>query len=209
VTAPDLIVITDDALSDEQMELGAARILAAVPPGSTALQLRDRGRTTRALLALAERLRALCGRHGAPLLVNDRLDIALAVGADGAHLGERSIDLADARQLLGPEAFLCVAVHDLAAVDAAARSGATAALVSPIYATPGKGAPRGPRFVTEARTRAADVLLYALGGIDANRASECVRAGAHGVAAIRSVWAEPGGADAARDMVEVVRASRR
>jgi thiamine-phosphate pyrophosphorylase len=103
---------------------------------------------------------------------------------------------------------LSVAAHDLAGLEIAVRDGATAALVSPIYATPGKGAPRGPAWLAEARARAAHVLVYALGGIDAERAVECAGAGAHGVAAIRSVWIEPG-ASAARKMVEAVRASRR
>jgi thiamine-phosphate pyrophosphorylase len=209
VIPPDLIVITDDALSDDEIESRARRVLAAVPAGSTALQLRDRRRTARTLLALAERLRSVCARHGAPLLVNDRIDIALAVGADGAHLGGRSVGVADARRLLAPSAFLSVAAHDVADVEAAASGGATAALVSPIYATPGKGTPRGPQFLSEARPHAANVLLYALGGIDAERAVECVSKGAYGVAAIRGAWADSGGASAACAMVAAVRSNRR
>jgi thiamine-phosphate pyrophosphorylase len=209
VTPPDLIAITDDALSDDEIEQRATHILSAVPVGSTALQLRDRQRTSRALLALAERLRCLSARHRAPLLVNDRIDIACAVAADGVHLGGRSVDIADARRLLGREAFVSVAAHDVAGVEAAARGGATAALVSPIYTTPGKGAPRGPAFLSEARARAAELLLYALGGIDPARAVECVGAGAYGVAAIRSIWTERDGGSAACAMVAAVRARRR
>ena len=209
MTPPDLVVITDDAFSDDAIERGATNILAAVPAGSTALQLRDRRRTARALLSLADRLRSLCTRYGAPLLVNDRIDIARAVRADGVHLGGRSVDITDARRFLGHGAFLSMAAHELADIEAAARGGATAALIAPIYATPGKGAPRGPQFLTEARARAADVLLYALGGVDAARATECTGAGAFGVAAIRSVWADPGGVAAACAMVAAVRASRR
>lgn len=208
MTPPDLIVITDDSLSDDEMEQRATRILAAVPRGSTALQLRDRRRTTRALLALAGRMRSLCNGQGAPLYINDRIDIACAVGADGVHLGGRSVDVADARRLLGPRAFLSIAAHETADIETAVRSGAAAVLVSPIYATPGKSAARGPAFVTDARAAAANVLVYALGGVDAERAGECAAAGAHGVAAIRSVWIEPGGASAARAMVDAVRSRR-
>jgi thiamine-phosphate pyrophosphorylase len=208
VTPPDLIVITDEALSAEETELRAARILDAVPSGSTALQLRDRRRTARALLAMAERLRALCARYGAPLFVNDRIDVARAVDADGVHLGGRSVDIDEVRRFVGQSVFLSVAAHDVADVEAAARSGASAALVSPIYPTPGKGPARGPGLLTEARASGVRLLLYALGGIDAARAGACVGAGAHGVAAIRSAWSERGGDVAARAMVEAVRASR-
>ena len=209
MTAPDLIVITDDALSDDETELGAARILAQVPPGSTALQLRDRRRSARALLALAERLRSLTTRHAAPLIVNDRIDIALAIDADGIHLGGRSIEMGDARRLLGSGAFLSVAAHAVADVEAASHAGATAVLVAPIFATPGKGSARGTALLAEVRARAGDVLVYALGGIDPSRVVECMRAGAYGVAAIRSVWSREGGVVAARTMVDQVRASRR
>jgi thiamine-phosphate pyrophosphorylase len=209
VTAPVLIAITDEALSDEEMEARTVRLLAAVPAGSTALQLRDRRRSARAFLARAERLRPLCARYGAPFIVNDRLDVARAVDADGAHLGGRSIDVADARRLLGDSVFLSVAAHDLRDVEAAAASGASAALVSPIYSTPGKGPPRGLAFVIDARARAVHMLVYALGGIDAQRAPDCARAGADGVAAIRSVWDGVGGASAACAMVEAMRARPR
>jgi thiamine-phosphate pyrophosphorylase len=208
VTPPDLIVITDDALSDDEIEQGMTRILDAVPPASTALQLRDRRRTARALLARAVRLRSLLARYGAPLIVNDRVDIAIEVGADGVHLGGQSIDVRDARAMLGEGVFLSVAAHELEDIDAARAAGATAALVAPIYATPGKGAPRGLDFLRAARARSGALLVYALGGIDAARVPECARAGARGVAAIRSMWSA-GGAKAASDMVACVRAHSR
>jgi thiamine-phosphate pyrophosphorylase len=124
------------------------------------------------------------------------------------HLGGRSVDVADARRLAGHGAFLSVAAHEVADVAAAAAGGADAALVAPIYATPGKGVPCGPQLLAEARAIAAHILVYALGGIDAARAAECVRAGAQGVAAIRSAWINPGGAAASCAMVAAVRESR-
>lgn len=203
MTPPALIVITDDALSDDEIEQGMTRILAAVPPASTALQLRDRRRSTRALLARAERLRSLLARYRAPLIVNDRIDIARAVDADGVHLGGRSVGVRDARAMLGESAFLSVAAHELEDIDAAEAAGATAVLVAPIYATPGKGPPRGIGFLREARARSARLLVYALGGLDAERALECARAGAQGVAAIRSMWSAEGAEVAARIVTAV------
>jgi len=205
---PDLIVITDESLSDDEIERRSTRFLAAVPPASTALQLRDRKRSARQLLQLAERLAAICERHGAPLYVNDRVDVALAVRARGVHLGKRSIAIADARRALGPDGFFSVAAHRVEDVDLACREGASAALVSPIFETPGKGTPRGPQFLAEARARASSFALYALGGVDVSRAGECVDAGADGVAVIRAVFHADDVAGAANALVDVVRARR-
>lgn len=202
---PDLIVITPSTLSDEEIDRGSARLLAAVPPMSTGIQLRDGRRSARQLLVLAERLAAICERHEAPLYINDRLDIALAVRARGLHLGERSIGIADARSAMSPDAFLSIAAHRLDDIDRARRDGATAAFVSPIFWTPGKSAPRGTRFLAEARAKAAGLRIYALGGVDAARAAECVAAGADGVAVIRAVWIADDIAEAARSLVMAVR----
>jgi thiamine-phosphate pyrophosphorylase len=208
VTPPDLIAITDDSLSDADLEARVTQILTAVPRASTAIQLRDRRRDARALLALGSRLRRLSADHGAMLIVNDRIDIALAIGADGVHLGGRSSRVADARQLVGASTFLEVAAHEPADVEAASRAGATAALVSPIFATPGKGPARGVTFLAEACAHRGAVIVFALGGIDAARTPSCMAAGAHGVAAIGSLFAAGGGGTAAAEIVAAVRAHR-
>jgi thiamine-phosphate pyrophosphorylase len=201
MTRPVLIVVTDDGLSEEHICESASRFLGAVPRASTAIQLRDKRRLGRALLALAERLAAICEHHGAPLYVNDRLDIALAVRASGVHLGERSVDIADVRALLGHHVFVSIAAHELSDIDRARREGADAALVSPIFANPEKGPPRGTGFIAEARARAAELGLYGLGGVDASNARACVAAGADGVAVIRAVWSSDDVARAATSLV--------
>jgi thiamine-phosphate pyrophosphorylase len=204
----DLIAITDPRWSDDDLAARAEAMLSAVPSGSLAIQLRDKVRGGGAVLALAERLRVICSRYGAPLYLNDRLDLALAVGADGAHLGESSIDVGDARELLGPEPVITVATHRLDEVDRARVAGATAVLVSPIYATPGKGAPIGPGFLSEAKARAGSLRVYALGGINLGNVAECRRAGADGVAVMRALWDSTEPALAARQFVDAVRADR-
>jgi thiamine-phosphate pyrophosphorylase len=208
VNRPDVIAITDPRWSDEDLADKADAMLAAVPAGSLAIQLRDKKRSAQAILALAERLRIICARYRASLYVNDRLDIALAVGADGAHLGDSSIEVKDARLLLGPEAFISRAAHCLDDVDRARQGGASAVLVSPIYPTPNKGAPRGTDFVSEARDRADGVRVYALGGVDLSNTAACCRAGAAGVAVVRAVWDSPEPSSAARSLVAAVRANR-
>jgi len=200
-----VIAITDPRWSDEELTLRAEAMLGPVPRGSLALQLRDNKRAGRAILALAERLRAICSRHQAPFYVNDRLDVALAVAADGVHLGDASVEVGDARTLLGPGAFISMAAHRLDDVDRARNGGASAVLASPIFVTPGKGAPQGTRFLSEARNRAGSMPIYALGGVDMTNAAECRLAGADGVAVIRALWDSTDPSSAARALVAAVR----
>jgi thiamine-phosphate pyrophosphorylase len=204
---PDVVLITDPAFSDDELEERARRALAAVPRSSLAIQVRDKARPARAVMALAERLRRICLEYTAPLYVNDRIDVALALDADGVHLGGASVAVGEARRLVGPRAFVSVAAHD--ASDVASASGATAAFVSPIFATPGKGAPRGTSLLREARARAKNLRLYALGGVDAGTAPACVGAGADGVAVIRAVWQAADVGSAARALVDAVRRTAR
>ena len=187
IGAPALIAITDPVFSDEHLIRQSERMLGAVTRGTVAVQLRDKVRSTLSVFTLAERLAHVCRAHGAPFYVNDRLDVALAVGADGVHLGGGSVDVADARAL-GPGWFISVAAHSVSDVQRAAREGANAALLSPIFATPGKGTPLGLEALADARGRVREGYLYALGGIDEANGRACFQAGAHGVAAIRAIW---------------------
>jgi len=157
----------------------AARALFAV-------QLRDPQLPTRELEALGARLRQVTRALGAALVVNDRLDLALALGADGVHLGRRSVRVEDARALL-PQAWIAVACHVVGEVIDAASAGADAAVLSPIFASPGKGTPLGPAALEAARAAAGEgIQLIALGGVTAENAATCFAAGADAVAAIRA-----------------------
>ncbi|MEJ7731768.1 MAG: thiamine phosphate synthase [Polyangiaceae bacterium] len=167
--------------------------LASLPAAlraRVAVQLRDPQLPIRALLALGASLRARTRALGASLLVNDRLDLALALGADGVHLGRRSVSVAEARSLLGREAWISCSAHDVREVRAAAAAGASAVLLSPVLASPGKGSPLGLETLAEAR-RLLDrartpPLLVALGGIDAASARAARDARADAVAAHRA-----------------------
>src|SRR5262249_35870679 len=151
-------------LPDDELVERAERMLKAAPVGAVGVQLRDNDRPSLALLRLAERLRGVCAARGAPFYVNDRVDVAIAVAADGVHLGGRSIGVKDARELLGQRAFVSVAAHGVGDVASGESSGATAVLVSPIFATPGKGPAAGVALLAEARAAARTVRVYALGG---------------------------------------------
>lgn len=182
---PVLIVITDENVAPEaELVARLGRVLASSRPESVLVQLRHSSSTVRARRSLGERLRALCTHYGQWLSVNDRIDVASVVGADGVHLGERSLTPADVRRLL-PRAFVSHACHDLESLD---RDGSDAALLSPIVA-PRKGRPPlGMDGLREARSlldsRRSPTLLYALGGVDASSAAECLANGATGVAVI-------------------------
>jgi thiamine-phosphate pyrophosphorylase len=205
MSLPDVVVITDPALSDDELTERTKQVLGSVPRSSVGIQVRDKVRTGRPVLRLAERLRAVCSAFGAPLYVNDRIDVALASGADGVHLGRGSMGIAEARRLLGPSAFISVAAHEVEDVEHATAEGATASFVSPIFATPGKGEPRGTPFLSEVRARVPHARLYALGGVNVATAPSCLGAGADGVAVIRVLWQAQDPGRVASALVQTVR----
>jgi thiamine-phosphate pyrophosphorylase len=183
----------------------------ALRGGIRAVQLRERGLTTRELLALAAALRALTRRHGAALLVNDRIDVALACGADGVHLPVHSFAITDARRLLGAQRLIGVSTHapgELAAADAA---GADFAVFGPVYDTPAKrayGPALGPAAIADAR-RATRLPLFAIGGVDVERVAAVQAHGADGVAVIRAILAAADPAAAAAALLGRCAAGRR
>jgi thiamine-phosphate pyrophosphorylase len=149
-----------------------------------------------------------------PLIFAGHPSVALRSGADGVHLGRRVASIADGRAIFGSNAWVSVPAHSPSDIADAEREGAYAALVSPVLATPGKGAPLGfsglacmLRGATPRRIRA-----FALGGLSASDVGPCLRAQAHGVAVIRSVWTASNPADALvaiADATLAVRASTR
>ena len=179
-----LYLVTDrSALPATSLQDAVESCLAA---GLKAVQLREKDMAVRDLLALAQALRDSTRRHGARLLVNDRADVALAVGADGVQRAGTSLPVS-ALRAISPSRFLIGAsVHAMDEARAAAADGADFLLFGPVYDTPSKrqyGAPQGLdalRRVTAAVRRP----VVAVGGIDPRRAPEVVAAGASGVAAI-------------------------
>ncbi len=162
------------------------RMAAAAAAGVDYIQLREKDLSAREQFELAraavERLRAFPATR---LLINDRLDVALAAGAQGVHLPAAGLELAAARRLAPPGFLLARSCHTSGEVAAAAAAGADFAVLGPIFATPSKpgAAPLGLQCLAEACRLPLPVL--ALGGINAARAADCLAAGAAGVAAIR------------------------
>lgn len=190
---PRVVQITAASVLPERALFTRIEAIASLPEAARrayAVQLRDPELPPRALADLGARLREATRALGASLVVNDRVDLAIAIGADGVHLGRRSLRVADARALLGASAWISVSTHDGDDVVRAADEGADAALLSPIFASPGKGAPLGVEAIAAAREaverRALAIDLIALGGVDASNAASCFAAGASAVAAIRA-----------------------
>jgi thiamine-phosphate pyrophosphorylase len=198
---PRLIAITDtDVAEPALLERRALRLARIAIPGSVLIQLRDLGLPLRARLELGRRIGAAAHEHQQYWCVNDRIDLALLLGADGVHLGERGILPADARALLGERAWISIARHDLNRISA---SNANAILLAPILAARKGAPPLGLEALRRARailTSESGTLLYALGGIDAGNLGSCLEAGADGVAAIRAVF----GTDAPERLLEAL-----
>jgi thiamine-phosphate pyrophosphorylase len=171
------------------------------------IQLREKDLDGRRLFRLAQEARQRVPA-GCKVLVNDRLDVALAAGADGVHLGERSLPVGQAKRFLrdrsGVAEFLVgVSTHSLKAVQEAETSGADYVIFGPIFATPSKleyGPPQGVEQLAAA-CRAVSIPVFAIGGITLENTRECATAGAAGIAAIRLF-------QDADNIAEVVRALR-
>jgi thiamine-phosphate pyrophosphorylase len=188
--APRLYLITDRTATGGRPLVD---VVAAALEGArgraheVAVQLREKDLGGRALLDLARALRAVTAAAGVQLYINDRVDVALAVGADGVHLGGRSLAPADVRAV-APRLRIGVSTHSRAEVEAALAARADFAVFGPVFATPSKpGCHTGLGPLKEVSAMALPVV--ALGGVDVNNARSCIVAGAVGVACIRSVMA--------------------
>jgi len=166
-------------------------VAAAVAAKVRVVQYREKQGLTFDPVAEARQLRELC-RHTL-FLVNDRVDVALEVGADGVHLGQEDFSYYEARNLLGPDKIIGVTVHNVAEALTAQAAGADYLGVSPIFATATKadaGAPAGVALLAEIRRRVT-LPLVAIGGITLANAPEVIEAGADAVCAIGAVVTKP------------------
>lgn len=192
---PRLHVVTDDDIARLPTLSTVARLVARA--GAVALHARCPGLGGRALLDLARILRDAARSTATLVLVNDRLDIARACGAQGVHLPAAGLSTAEARELLAPGAVIGRSVHSVEEARAAAAEGADYVFLGPIWATPSHpgAAPLGPGAIADARP----ARVIAIGGVTVERSQEARAAGAYGVATISAIWraSDPGGAAAA------------
>jgi thiamine-phosphate pyrophosphorylase len=186
-----LFLVTDGFDASTAAHVDAA--LAALPAGFAAVQLRAKSLSGRALYDAAMALAAVVHARDARLIVNDRPDVALAAAADGVHLGQNALQVADAKRLC---ALAGVSTHTEEEAMRAVDGGADYLVFGPVWPTPGKSAPVGIERLA-AIVRRAPVPVFAIGGVDAGRARQCVEAGAR-VACIRAILGQADSAAAAR-----------
>jgi len=197
---PPRVYLIADPLRVANLRVRVASAMRGLPPGSVAVQVRAPGASGRELLAQVRAIQGPVRECGQLLVVNDRIDVALAAGADGVHLPSAGIPPADARRLLGEGRLVGVSCHSSLDVARALAGGADFATFGPIFDTPSKrayGAPVGLERLAEAAR--LGLPLLGLGGVDLSNAAEVVDAGASGLAVVR-IWLE------ADDPAAVVRA---
>jgi thiamine-phosphate pyrophosphorylase len=185
--------------------------LSAAPAGAVALQLREKDLPARELYELARRLRVICARVGAPLIVNDRVDVAIAAGADGVHLPFDSIGVSMARRLLGDDRLIGVSSHSPPDVAGSAREGADFAVFGPVFDPLSKPAARPSWGVSglNAACAAGPIPVFALGGMTVERTRELFAApdlGARpaGVASIGAIFGADSPAAAIAAMLSAI-----
>jgi thiamine-phosphate pyrophosphorylase len=204
-----LCAITDATLVPGRDHVAVAE--AALTGGADMIQLRDKAPDLRRLLTQARRIRALCAARGALFIVNDRLDLALAAEADGAHVGQEDLPADAARRLLGPDRILGVSTHDLGQAVAAVSAGADYIGFGPMFGTRTKEtgyAPRGTAMLGEV-CRAVAVPILAIGGITLATVAEVIAAGATAAAVISAIAGAPDMAAATRAFRERALAAKR
>jgi thiamine-phosphate pyrophosphorylase len=184
-----LYLVTDRALSLGRPIVDI--VAEAVRGGVTCVQLREKHASTREFIAEARAVQSIldCQDTKIPLIINDRLDVALAVGADGVHLGQSDMALADARRLVGQRMVIGISTESVNDALAAAAEGADYLGISPVYATPTKtdtAPPLGLEGVRRIRA-AVSVPLVGIGGINQTNAGSVMLAGVDGVAVVSAI----------------------
>ena len=203
-----LHVITDTTIQSRFTHAQLTEM--AIKGGADTIQFRQKDGSTRELIESAQAAQACCAEHSVSLIVNDRADIALAIGAAGAHFGQDDLPIAVGRQILPPETIIGASARTEEKILEAISAGADYIGFGPIYQTSSKPDAELPKGIEALRRmcRIAPCPVVAIGGITVETAYEVIRAGAHGIAVISAVCAETDPIDATRRLWnEIQRAS--
>ncbi len=199
-----LHVLTDTRLQEGFSHQDLARL--AVQGGAGVIQFRQKEGETRELIETAAALKEICRRGGALLIVNDRVDVALAAGADGVHLGRGDFPIGPARRLLGAERIIGGSADSVEEALECMNQGADYVGFGPVFPTSSKD-DAGPVTGLESLgrvVRAVHVPVIAIGGITQENARHVIRAGAHGIAVISAVCCRDDPAAAARGLLRAI-----
>jgi thiamine-phosphate pyrophosphorylase len=188
---PYICLITPGRSNPSNFEIEKKAILgtirAAIGDGVSLIQIREKALTGKLLFQLVSEAVKISRPTSALLLVNDRVDVALAAGADGVHLPETSFPPEVIRSVFGHQLVIGVSTHSLQKAAASARSGADFVLFGPVFATPAKGPAAGTDALSEVTLELKSFPVLALGGVDESNLRQVYETGAAGIAAIRSL----------------------
>ncbi len=201
-----LYVIVDEGLVGGK---NLAHLLnAALDGGADAIQFRAKRLSKRGYYEKAVSLLPVARRLGVPFFVNDHIDVALAISADGIHLGQNDLPCAAARELVPSSMLLGISTHSVSEAEKAVADGADYVAIGSVFPTGTKEnleAVVGLRMIGEVKSAVGEAPLIAIGGIDAANAGEVIRAGADGVAVASAVISADDPGSATRELKEIVR----
>ena len=203
-----LYLVTDPRLSERRSLLNMVE--AAVKGGAGIVQYRDKESGTRKMVETAKSLCHVCHRLGACFLVNDRVDVALAVGADGVHVGQDDMPIDIARMLLGSGKLIGITVHNAEEIRQAEKEGADYLSLAPVYATSTKSdhqTPLGPEGVKRLAAM-SHIPVLAIGGINHSNAAEVVRSGVQGICVVSAILSAEDPLSTARELYNLVKAAK-
>ncbi|PKM83724.1 MAG: thiamine phosphate synthase [Firmicutes bacterium HGW-Firmicutes-13] len=203
----DVYVVTNRQLAGVR-PLGTI-VEESLAGGASVIQLREKDISTRDFVELAAQLKKIVRKYNSLFIINDRIDVAQAVGADGVHLGQDDMPAVTARDILGKEAVIGVSVSTLEEAEKAVRDGADYLGVSAIFSTPTKSDAvvvglSGLRKIADA----VQIPLAAIGGINAGNAADIIRAGADGVAVVSEIMKADNPRLATARLLEKIKAAK-
>ena len=203
-----LYLVTDRGLARGRSTVEVVK--AAVSGGVTCIQLREKDCSTLEFIEQARAIKNFLEEREVPLIINDRLDVALAVGADGVHLGQKDMPLEMARKIAGSSMLIGISAESVQDAVEAENGGADYLGVSPIYATPTKtdtAPPLGIQGLREIKNR-VKIPLVGIGGLNNSNAAEVIRNGADGVAVVSAIVAAEDPETAAMNLKQIINEAR-
>jgi thiamine-phosphate pyrophosphorylase len=203
-----LYLVTDRGLSRGRSNIEI--ITAAVRGGATVVQLREKDCSTREFIEQSLTIKEFLKDHSVPLIINDRVDVAQAIKADGVHLGQTDMPLGLAKKILGESMIIGISAESVQDAIEAEKGGADYLGVSPIYATPTKSdtAPAlGLEGLRQIR-KAVNLPLVGIGGLNTETAADVIRNGADGVAVVSAIVAADDPETAAKDLKKIILGAR-
>lgn len=197
-------------VTDRNLSLGRPIedvVLAAVRGGVTCVQLREKECSAGEFLDLALRLKSELNRRGVPLIINDRLDVALAADADGVHLGQSDIPLQMAKRISAGRLLIGISASSVEEAIKAESGGADYVGISPVFSTPTKTDTADPQGLDGIRKirQAVKIPIVGIGGLNASNAGQVIRSGADGVAVVSAIVSAPDPEKAARALLREIR----